>query len=124
MAELPRISDAEWEVMKIIWKNHPTTANDVIGELAGDQDWAPKTVKTLINRLLNKGALGFEKHGKTYHYFPAVDESECVREESRTFLGRVFGGSMKPMLAQFVESSDLSAEDIDELKALLDSKKE
>src|SRR3990170_4164474 len=95
------ISDAEWEVMQVLWAAAPLTANDVVDQVAARNDWNPRTVKTLLNRLVNKGALGYEAEGKRYRYFPRVSRDDCVRRESRSFLSRVFGGAAGPMLAHF-----------------------
>jgi len=122
MEKMPHISDSEWQVMKVIWAKSPITTNEVVEALAPMTTWKPKTIMTLINRLVKKGALGFEKKSRAYHYRPLVEESECVKAESRSFLKRVHGGALKPMLASFFEEAELSKEEIDELKRLLDSK--
>jgi BlaI family penicillinase repressor len=93
----------------------------VIEALAGsDASWHPKTIKTFLARLVNKKALGFKKEGRGYVYRPLVSEKECVDAASESFLQRVFGGSLKPMLAHFVEHKKLSASQIRELKELLE----
>src|SRR5687767_6134426 len=89
----PAISDAEWQVMDVIWGRSPVTANEVVARLAGRADWSPRTVKTMLNRLVNKGALAFQAEGKRYLYEPAVSREACVRDESSSFLARVFGGA-------------------------------
>ena len=122
MNPLPKIAESEWHVMKVLWEASPRTANAVVDALEGVVAWSPRTVKTLLNRLVNKEALGFRKEGRVYHYFPLVDESACVRAESRSFLQRVYGGALTPMLAQFIESEELSPEDLERLKAVLDEK--
>ncbi len=123
MKDLPRISESEQLVMKNIWAENPVTANRVVEVLSETTTWKPKTTKTLLNRLVNKGALGYKKIGREYHYYPLVEEDVFVKAESRSFLRRVFGGSMKPMLATMVENEDLSPEDITELKRILEKKK-
>ena len=122
MKKLPRISESEWLVMRVLWSKNSLTANEVVKELTGQTKWKPKTIKTLITRLLQKRALKFKKEGKKYRYYPAVSESECVDAQRRSFVHRVYGGTMKPMLAAFLEDADLSAEDISELKTILDQK--
>lgn len=122
MKRVPRISESEWQVMKLLWANSPSTANKIVEKLSAKTTWKPKTVKTLLNRLVKKEALGYEKKGREYHYYPLVAETECVKAESRSFLQRVYGGATKPMLAAFLESEDLSPEEIKELKQLLDRK--
>jgi BlaI family penicillinase repressor len=122
MKKLPRISESEWLVMRVLWANNALTSNEVVKELTGRAKWKPKTIKTLITRLVQKGALKFEKEGKKYRYYPAVSESQCVSAQRRSFVRRVYGGTMKPMLAAFIEEADLSAEDISELKKILEQK--
>lgn len=125
MPKIPRISEAEWEVMKVFWsKQEPSPANQIVAALAGKTDWKPKTVKTLINRLVNKGALGYEENGRTYHYYPLITEADCVKAESRSFLQRVYGGALKPMLVNFLQEEELSSEEIEELKRILEERKE
>ena len=97
-------------------------AMDIINVLADTEDWHPNTVKTLLSRLHKKKAVGVEKHKNLYLYRPVVSEVDCVRTESESFLRRIFGGSVKPLLAHFVEEQRLSPEDLDELKKMLRQK--
>lgn len=122
MKKLPKISESEWLVMRVLWSNGSLTANEVVKELTGKTKWKPKTIKTLITRLMNKGAVKFEKEGRKYRYYPAVSQAECVRMERRSFVRRVYGGTTKPMLAAFLEDAKLSAEDISELRKILEQK--
>lgn len=123
MKNLPRISDTEWQVMKIIWAGSPITANEVVEKIAGVTSWHSKTVKTLLGRLVKKKALGFHKEGRAYVYYPLVGENECIKAESRSFLDRIFSGSLNVMFANFLEEQDLSKEEIEELKRILEEKK-
>ena len=122
MHRTPRISEAEWEVMKICWAGSPLTAQAIIEVLSARDDWHPKTVKTLLNRLVKKRALGFQKEGRAYLYHPLAAKNDCVTTESQSFLDRVFGGSLQPLLAHFVENRRLSPGEIAELKNLLKRK--
>ena len=122
MKKLPKISESEWLVMRVLWSNGSLTANEVVKALSGKTKWKPKTIKTLITRLMKKGAVKFEKEGRKYRYYPAVSEAECVRMERRSFVRRVYGGTTKPMLAAFLEDAKLSAEDISELRKILEQK--
>lgn len=122
MKEFPQISDAEWRVMQVIWESSPITANEVIGQLEPDTDWKPKTIKTLIRRLVDKKVLGFHKEGKAYLYYPLVSENEGIRVETNNFLKKVFNGSLNLMLASFIDEQRLSEEDIKELKRIIDSR--
>src|SRR5436305_8626918 len=107
----PPISDAEWDVMQVLWREAPLTANEVVERIAPQKQWNPRTVKTLLNRLVGKGALGYETDGNRYRYFPAVSREDCVRSKSRSFLSRVFGGAVGPMLAHFVNEAPLTREE-------------
>lgn len=122
MAQLPRISDSEWLVMKVLWSSSPATTTDVVEALTPTIKWKLKTVLTLLNRLVKKGAVGYDKVGRAYHYYPLVSEKDCVRAENRSFLQRVYGGSIAPMLAHFVEDTKLSPSQIQELKDILERK--
>ncbi len=122
MRNIPKISESEWQVMKVLWAENPSTANRIVEVLSPKTTWKPKTIKTLLNRLVQKKAIGFKKKGREYHYYPLVAEDECIRAESRSFVQRVFGGAAKPMLAAFLENEDLSPEEIKELKRMLNKR--
>jgi BlaI family penicillinase repressor len=122
MKRLPRISDAEWLVMQVLWSAPGLTADEVVEALQGKVTWNARTIRTLINRLLRKQALQYQKEGRRYRYFPAVSQEQCVRHERRSFVQRVYGGTVAPMLAAFIDDADLSPEDIRELKRILDRK--
>jgi len=119
MREIPKISNAEWEVMKIIWSHPNITSTNIIEELKGKVEWKPATVKTLINRLLNKNAISFNKLCTEYLYFPLVSEDECIKLESQSFINKVFNGSIKSMLLTFAKSKEISVADLNELKNIL-----
>ena len=124
MKRTPKISETEWELMKVVWAQAPCSAGRIIEVLTGqDSTWHPKTIKAFLNRLVRKGALGFEKEGRAYLYRPLVKEEDCVAAASESFLDRVFGGSLKPMLAHFVEQKKLSEAEIRELRSLLKNPK-
>lgn len=108
--------------MKTCWAKPASTAQEIIDTLAARDQWHPKTVKTLLNRLVKKGALGFRKEGRAYLYHPLVSEKDCVTWASESFLERVFGGSFQPMLAHFLENRRFSRAELDELKELLKRK--
>lgn len=108
--------------MLVLWEKAPQTAREVVNSLSGKTLWKPKTIQTLLNRLVRKKAIGFEKKGRQYHYYPMLSQAECVRAETRSFLRRVYGGGLEPMLAAFLEDERLSPQDLEELKRLLDAK--
>jgi BlaI family transcriptional regulator, penicillinase repressor len=115
----PRISAAEWDVMRVVWSHNPVLACKVIDEVAAAHKWHAKTVRTLLARLVKKGALTFEKQGRAYRYRPLVKEADCIQAESDLFLQRVFGGAITPMLAHFVERRKISESEMREIKRLL-----
>ena len=120
MSKVPRISETEWEVMKIVWSQGPCSAGQIIAALQqADASWHPRTAKAFLNRLVKKKALGFSKDGRAYLYRPLVRREDCVDAASESFLERVFGGSLKPMLAHFVRRDKLSPDEIRELRCLL-----
>ena len=119
MERFPQISDGEWDVMKVVWKQPGCSASHVIETLAGKRHWGPATVKTLLNRLTKKGALSFEKEENFYRYTATFSEDAMRRTETQNFIDRVFDGAFTPFLAKFVKGRRLSAEEIAELEALL-----
>ncbi|WP_027625976.1 BlaI/MecI/CopY family transcriptional regulator [Clostridium lundense] len=123
MGNLPKISEAEWEVMKVIWDNNPCSANYVIESLESKMDWKPKTIKTLISRLVKKEVLAFEIEGRSYNYYPLVKKEDCIKEESKSFLHRVFNGVAKDMVLNFIEDDDLTDKDIEDLRKILEKRK-
>jgi BlaI family transcriptional regulator, penicillinase repressor len=126
---MPEISDAEWDVMNLLWQTgRPMTAAEVVDRLgdAGSEGTprrrSPRTVKTFLNRLLGKGAITAEPVGNRYLYRPRVTRDQCVRAETRSFLSRVFAGEAGPMVVQFVRHAKLTPDEVTELKRLLDEK--
>jgi BlaI family penicillinase repressor len=119
---MPKISESEWEVMRVLWAESPLTANSIIEKLTATKHWKPTTIRTLVTRLAEKKALGYEKQGREHHYYPLATEAECIRAESRSFLRRVYSGALKPILAAFMENEELSSEDIEELRRILEEK--
>jgi len=124
MPKTPNISDAEWVVMCVLWSRWPLSANDVVQDLGVRKSWSPATIKTMLNRLVKKGALAYESQGKRYLYRPRAAQDQCVQSESRSFLERVFGGAVAPMLNHFVQTTKLSRGQIAELRRILDRKEE
>lgn len=113
------ISDAEWQVMNVVWGGQPLTAQEVIGKLADQAAWAPATVKTMLHRLVKKNVLTYEPQGNRYVYRSRARRCDCVRQASRSFLERVFGGESAPLLAHFLRSSRLSPDEIAQLRKIL-----
>jgi BlaI family penicillinase repressor len=120
--DLPRISDAEWMVMKVVWQMKAATAKEVVERLKDEANWKPKTIHTLLSRLIQKGALGSEKPGREYVFKPLVTELECRLAASRSFLAKVFDGEVAPFLTCFLEREKLTRKEIEELKSILEDK--
>ncbi|WP_442601943.1 BlaI/MecI/CopY family transcriptional regulator [Paenibacillus sp. KN14-4R] len=123
MNPIPKISESEWEIMKIIWKTSPITAEQILLQLSSSTEWSDQTVRTFINRLMKKKAVGFERQGRSYLYYPLVSEKECVKSESQSFLKRVFGGAADIMVTNFLEDANLSEHEIEQLEKILQDKK-
>lgn len=122
MSKLVQISDAEWVVMEALWRRGSATAADVIGDLADAREWNHRTVRTLLTRLVGKGALVAKAAGNKYVYRPALSREKCVRAEGRSFLAKVFGGNTAEMLVHFVRDSKISGDEIERLRQVLDEK--
>jgi len=121
MAET-RISDSEWQVMQVVWERKTATAAEVIETLAATTNWSHRTIRTLLARLVDKDALAADADGNRYLYRPLVTRNKCVREESHAFLKKVFGGDAGELLVHFVRGANISQEQIEELKRVLDEK--
>ncbi|MCI1728575.1 MAG: BlaI/MecI/CopY family transcriptional regulator [Chiayiivirga sp.] len=115
-----QISEAESVVMEVLWRSSPLSAEDVVAELAQTRQWQEPTIKTLLNRLLNKGALGASKDGRRYLYTPRLKREDWLLRESKGLLDRLFGGRVAPLVAHFSEQRKLSKKDIAELKKLIE----
>jgi BlaI family transcriptional regulator, penicillinase repressor len=121
--KLPQIAGSEWRIMQVLWEKGPQTANDIVNALSGQVKWNPRTVKTLISRLVKKEAVKVIEGSYRYRYAAAVTESACIRSETKTFVQRVFQGAKKPALAAFLEDTDLSPLEIDDIQTILDQKR-
>lgn len=124
MKQLPQISEAEFEVMKIVWKSAPISTNEITDRLTKTTSWSPKTIQTLIKRLVTKGALAYEKQSRVFVYTPQVAEHEYVHQESDTFLKRFYNGNISSMISAYMESNDISDSEIDTLRSLLSKGRE
>lgn len=116
-----RLSEAEWEVMEVLWSSaQPLTATDIDEALRkGDREWSLATVKSLLSRLLAKQAVSPAKDGRRFLYSPAIEREAYVGDESRRFVGRLFGGRLSPLIAQLAEDEALGEDDVAEIEALL-----
>ncbi|MFP3919184.1 penicillinase repressor BlaI [Lysinibacillus telephonicus] len=120
--KIPSISESEWEIMTVLWEEAPLTANDVISTLQERTDWKPKTIRTLLDRLVKKNVVGVNKEQRIYTFFPLYSQDECQHAEAESFVKRIYGGALKSMLVQFIQEDSLSEEDIQELRSILDPK--
>lgn len=119
MSKLPQISEAEFEVMKVIWKYAPISTNEVTEKLTQTTDWSPKTIQTMLKRLVTKKALTYEKQSRVFVYTPLVPETEYIRQESNSFLNKYYNGNIVSMLTSYLEDDKLSKTEIDTLRHLL-----
>jgi BlaI family transcriptional regulator, penicillinase repressor len=120
MSATPQISDAEWEVMKVLWQQSPLTAGEVVEALSRSTHWRPRTIKTLLSRLVRKGAVRMSSEGRKHVYRPRVSQQACIRHESRSFLSRVFSGQAAPAIVHLLTHAKLSEQEIEQLKQVLD----
>lgn len=119
MPALPQISEAEFEVMKIVWKSAPINTNEITECLLKTTSWSAKTIQTLIKRLVTKGALTYEKQGRVFVYTPLVKEDEYINQESNSFLKRFYDGDISAMLSAYLENNRLSETEIRHLRSIL-----
>ena len=126
---MTEISNAEFEVLEALWQNYPASANDIIAKLNEsadgtdkqnkDKQWHDKTVKTLLNRLVKKQAVGFEKQQRHYLYSPLLEREAYTLKESKSLIARMFSGKLAPLVAGFAKQNDLNKDDISALKSLI-----
>jgi len=114
-----RISDAEHEIMEVLWKQSPLTATEVADKVTSEKDWSLQTVKTLLSRLATKAVVGTERDGRRFIYSPQVERDAYLAGVSRKFVDRLFGGKVTPLVAHLAEADELSADDIREIEELL-----
>ncbi|WP_017726984.1 penicillinase repressor BlaI [Halalkalibacterium ligniniphilum] len=119
---IPSISESEWEIMNVLWDKAPQTANDIIFSLQESTEWKPKTIRTLLDRLVQKNVVGVNKNLRVYTFYPLYTQDECQRAETESFIKRIYGGTLKSMLVQFIQEDTLSDDDINELRFILNNK--
>ncbi len=118
---MKEISNAELNVLNVLWQKSPISASEVVAQLSKNNDWHEKTVKTLLNRLVKKQAIGFEKQGRSYLYYPLIAQSDYQLKEGASFIERLFSGRVAPLVAGFARENKLSAKDVEELQQLIDT---
>ncbi|NMP31969.1 BlaI/MecI/CopY family transcriptional regulator [Thalassotalea sp. M1531] len=114
------ISNAELEVLGVLWQQSPLSANEIIERLNEQREWHEKTVKTLLNRLVKKEAIGFEKEQRRYQYYPLIAQENYQQQASQSLVQRLFSGKVSPLVAGFAKNNQLQKDDIESLKALID----
>lgn len=107
----------------MIWSGKGSTAKQVVEALQRKRKWKPRTIQTLLRRLVDKGVLGYTKRGREYVFHPLVEAKACVRTASRSFISRVFDGELAPFLAFFLENEDLTDEEVEELRQILNHRR-
>lgn len=119
MKHLPQISEAEYEVMKVLWKYAPISTNEVTEKLSRASDWSPKTVHTLLKRLVLKEAITYRKESRVFVYTPLVKEQEYLKNANDHFLNRFYNGKISSMVTNYINSEHMTSEDLEELRRLL-----
>jgi|SRR5690625_1718636 len=119
MKKIPQISEAEYEVMKVVWKYGPISTPEVVAKVSEIIDWKPNTIHTMLSRLVKKKALQATRQGRVFVYTPLIEEDEYVKQKSKVFLKKFFDGTLHSMVLNFIENDQLSKEDISDLKKIL-----
>lgn len=117
-----QITDAEWDVMQAVWQADDQMAGEIIAMVQQSRDWNHRTIRTLITRLVEKGAIGVRIDGNKHLYHAVLSREECVRSAARSFSERFFSGDIKSLLVHFVENEEISQDELDDLRGLLRSK--
>lgn len=118
-----QISPSEWEIMRVIWTNHPITSKEINEMLKEKTTWEISTTKTLIGRLVNKGMIDYELKGRMYVYYPTLSEKECIRNKITELFNQVCGTENKVILKMILEDIPLSLTDIESVEAVIEEKK-
>ena len=116
----PDISNAEWEIINVLWTQSPLSANHIIEQVQQSKAWNEKTIRTLITRLYKKGLLSREKQDGVYQYIPTVEEDYMKYEKTKTLVNQLYGGDVKSLVLNFVEQKELNEQDLQELHDLLE----
>ena len=121
--DVPRMSDAEWRVMKVVWALKAATAKEVVEALARETAWKLQTIQTLMSRLVQKRALAADKSSREHVFTALVAEQECRQAASHSFLARVFDGEIAPFLACLLERKKLSRKEAEDLRRILEERR-
>lgn len=122
MGKLPQISEAEYEIMKILWEEYPLSTNEICKRTQSNHSWNQKTIHTLLSRLNNKQVISYEKRGRMYYYFPVISRNKYLEQENHHFLDRFYNGKAVPMLSALLSNEEISDSDLKEMYDLIQSK--
>ena len=122
MERLPQISEAEYEIMKIIWADSPISTNEVCEKAPRSHNWSNKTIHTLLSRLTAKHVIAYEQRGRMYYYYPIVSQKKYLSQENRHFLDRFYNGEAPTLLSSLLSGSEISDADLEKMYHMLDSK--
>ncbi|MCT4660468.1 MAG: BlaI/MecI/CopY family transcriptional regulator [Tissierellales bacterium] len=121
MTFVDKISDAEWEVLEVLWKHNNSTASDVFNYLDSQRGWKKNTVKTLLSRLVEKEILTYKQEGRSYIYSVRYSKEECRQMKNKVFLDKFYKGGVKDLFASFLKTEEISKSDLEDLKKMLDN---
>lgn len=122
MEKLPQISEAEYEIMKILWLEYPLSTNEICEMAQKTHSWSKKTIHTLLSRLTTKHVISYEQRGRMYYYYPLISKKKYLNQENHHFLNRFYDGEVAPMLSSLLENTKLSEADIEDLYKIIESK--
>ena len=122
MGKLPQISEAEYEIMKILWEEYPLSTNEICERAQKSHSWNQKTIHTLLSRLNNKQVISYEKRGRMYYYFPVISQNKYLEQENHHFLDRFYNGKAAPMLSALLSNEKISDSDLKEMYDMIQSK--
>ena len=122
MGQLPQISEAEYEIMKILWEEYPLSTNEICERAQQTHSWNQKTIHTLLSRLNNKQVISYEKRGRMYYYFPVISQNKYLEQENHHFLDRFYNGKAAPMLSALLSNEKISDSDLKEMYDMIQSK--
>lgn len=122
MEKSPQISQAEYEIMKILWSEYPLSTNDVTERAQQSHSWNQKTIHTLLSRLAAKHVISYEQRGRMYYYFPLISQKKYLEQENHIFLDRFYDGKVAPMLSSLLSNTELSDSDLKNLYEIINSK--
>lgn len=119
MTDLIKISETELDIMAVLWLHSPLAASDIAARVPARRAWSPTTVKTMLSRLVDKGALATTSEGRRFLYRPLIERDAIAGGEAKRLVDRLFGGRISPLVAHLAERRDLTPDDLAELETLI-----